>query len=78
MHINAAFQSWQNIQGIVRDICSTVGNMDQKASSDRLQTLLQLLETLKVPTLFTKKADYKILLDRGVIQPTAAKPATAP
>jgi len=61
---------------VAKDVAIVV--MDQKASSDRLQTLLQLLETLKVPTLFTKKADYKILLDRGVIQPTAAKPATAP
>ena len=35
-----------------------------------VQTLLQLLESLHVPTLFTKKADYKALRDRGVLNPT--------
>ena len=35
-----------------------------------VQTLLQLLENLHVPTLFTKKADYKALRDRGVLNPT--------
>ena len=35
-----------------------------------VQTLLQLLENLHVPTLFTKKADYKALCDRGVLNPT--------
>jgi hypothetical protein len=44
--------------------------VDPKASANQVQPLLQLLETLKVPTVLTKKADYKILLDRGVLRPT--------
>lgn len=44
--------------------------MEPKAGGDQVQTMVQLLETLKVPTIMTKQADYKILLDRGVLRPT--------
>lgn len=35
-----------------------------------IQTMIQLLESLHVPTLLTKKADYKALLERGVVKPS--------
>jgi hypothetical protein len=44
--------------------------MDSKATQTMIQGMLQLLETLKIPTLLTKEADYKALVDRGVIRPT--------
>jgi hypothetical protein len=44
--------------------------MDEKSSQTTIQTMLQLLATLKVPTLLTKKNDYKALVERGVIKPT--------
>jgi hypothetical protein len=44
--------------------------VDPKAPVSLVQPLLKLLETLKVPTALVKKADYKILLERGVLHPT--------
>ena len=55
---------------ITKDVAIVV--MDKKATKATVQTLMQILETLNVPTLFTKKGDYEILLKRGVIKPAAA------
>ncbi|MFP5259177.1 MAG: hypothetical protein ACLGQH_09150 [Acidobacteriota bacterium] len=46
--------------------------MDKKAGKTSVQTLIQILEALNVPTLFTKNEDYDILVKRGVIKPSAA------
>ncbi len=53
---------------VANDVAVVV--LDSQASPVTIQTLLQLLENLHVPTLFTKQADYKALLARGVIKPT--------
>ncbi|WP_428559990.1 MAG: hypothetical protein ACP59X_15515 [Solidesulfovibrio sp. DCME] len=53
---------------VARDTAVVVLGKNSKPAT--VQTLLQLLENLHVPTLFTKKADYKALLDRGVIKPS--------
>ena len=55
---------------VAKDVAIVV--MDKKATKATVQTLMQILETLNVPTLFTKKGDYEILLKRGVIKPAAA------
>lgn len=46
--------------------------MDKKAAKASLHTLMQILEALNVPTLFTKSEDYDILVKRGVLKPSAA------
>ena len=38
----------------------------------KAQSMLQLLGTLKVPTVLTQKADYELLRKRGVLRPTTA------
>lgn len=40
------------------------------AAAGSVQSLLRLLESLKVPTILTKKNDYKYLVDHGVLRPT--------
>jgi len=60
---------------VAKDVAIVV--MDKKATKGTVQTLMQILESLNVPTLFTKKGDYEILLKRGFIQPSPAK-APAP
>ncbi len=52
--------------------------MEDRADQRMVQTLLQTLESLEVPTLFTKARDFKVLKERGVIVPhpkAAAQPA---
>lgn len=44
--------------------------MEPASSALAVQDLLQLLETLKVPTVLLKRTDYKTLVDRGVLKPT--------
>lgn len=44
--------------------------VDPKAPASQVQPLLQLLESLKVPTVLTRKNDYNLLLERGVLRPT--------
>lgn len=46
--------------------------MDKNAAKTSLHTLMQILESLNVPTLFTKNEDYDILVQRGVIKPQTA------
>ena len=46
--------------------------MDKKAGKASLHTLMQILEALNVPTLFTKNDDFDILVKRGVIKPSTA------
>lgn len=53
---------------VARDVAVVVLGKNTRPAT--VQTLLQLLENLHVPTLFTKKADYKALRDRGVLNPT--------
>ena len=48
--------------------------MEKSSTMTMVQNMLQLLETLKVPTVFTKRADYDVLVDRGVLRPDKAKP----
>jgi len=42
------------------------------ADATQVQSMLQLLGTLKVPTVLTQKADYELLRKRGVLRPTTA------
>ncbi len=51
--------------------------MGKEANPSSVQTLLQMLETLNIPTLLTKKPDYEALIARGVVKPQAAS-GTAP
>lgn len=44
--------------------------VDPKAPASQVQPLLQLLESLKVPTVLTRQADYPELVKRGVLRPT--------
>lgn len=67
--VTAAWDVAERI-AVAKDVAIVV--MDQKATKATVQTLMQLLETLNVPTLFTKKGDYDILVKRGVIKPSAA------
>jgi hypothetical protein len=53
---------------VARDVAVVVLGKNSRPST--VQTLLQLLENLHVPTAFTKKADYKALRERGVLVPT--------
>ena len=53
---------------VARDAAVVV--MGKNAKPSAVQNMLQLLENLHVPTLLTKKADYKPLVDRGVLRPT--------
>ena len=55
---------------MAKDVAIVV--MNPKANKGTVQVLMQNLETLKIPTLFTKKADYDVLLKRGFIKPTPA------
>lgn len=57
---------------VARDVAIVV--VDKNVSSTTVQILLQLLETLKIPTLLTKKADYKVFVDRGIVKPAATAP----
>ncbi len=41
--------------------------MEPQATPFMVQSMLQLLETLKVPTVLTKSADYKAFVDRGLL-----------
>ncbi|QLA15319.1 hypothetical protein [Desulfolutivibrio sulfoxidireducens] len=53
--------------------------MEERSDQRMVQTLLQTLESMNVPTLFTKIRDYKILKERGVIVPhPKAAPKDAP
>ena len=66
--------SWELAEkiAVAGDVAIVVA--DKNVKPDTLQTLLQLLYSLKVPTLLAKKADYKILVDRGVVKPTKTAP----
>ena len=55
---------------VAKDVAIVV--MNPKANKGTVQVLMQNLETLKIPTLFTKKADYDVLLKRGFIKPNPA------
>jgi hypothetical protein len=44
--------------------------MEPQADPTAIQIMLQLLESLHVPTLLTKQADFKPLVERGVLHPT--------
>ena len=55
---------------VAKDVAIVV--MNPKANKGTVQVLMQNLETLKIPTLFTKKADYDVLLKRGFIKPAPA------
>jgi hypothetical protein len=55
---------------VAKDVAIVV--MDPKATKATVQTLMQNLETLKVPTLFTKKVDYEVLVKRGIVKPNTA------
>ncbi|MHC1787906.1 hypothetical protein [Solidesulfovibrio sp.] len=67
--VTAAWEIAERL-AVAKDVAIVV--MDKKATKGTVQTLMQILETLNVPTLFTKKGDYEILLKRGVIKPAAA------
>lgn len=67
--VTAAWEIAERL-AVTKDVAIVV--MDKKATKGTVQTLMQILETLNVPTLFTKKGDYEILLKRGVIKPAAA------
>ncbi|MFU2208104.1 hypothetical protein [Solidesulfovibrio sp. C21] len=62
--------AWEVAEKIAvgKDVAIVV--MEEKANPTTIQIMLQLLESLHVPTLLTKRADYKPLVDRGVIKPT--------
>ena len=70
--VSAAWDIAERI-AVAKDVAIVV--MDKKATKATVQTLMQILESLNVPTLFTKKGDYEILLKRGFIKPA---PAAAP
>lgn len=53
---------------VARDVAIVV--MEAKTKPETVENLLSLLENLKVPTLLTKRSDYKALVKRGVIHPT--------
>lgn len=55
---------------VAKDVAIIV--MGKNAKPTIVQTMLQLLESLHVPTLLIKKADFKALVERGVIKPTRA------
>lgn len=55
---------------MAKDVAIVV--MNPKANKGTVQILMQNLETLKIPTLFTKKADYDAFLKRGFIKPSPA------
>lgn len=55
---------------MAKDVAIVV--MNPKANKGTVHILMQNLETLKIPTLFTKKADYDVLLKRGFIKPHPA------
>ena len=55
---------------MAKDVAIVV--MNPKANKGTVQILMQNLETLKIPTLFTKKNDYDVLLKRGFIKPNPA------
>lgn len=53
-----------------KDVAIVVAAPD--AAPRAVQSLLELLGTLKVPTVLTKKADYDQLVKRGVLRPSTA------
>ena len=53
-----------------KDVAIVVAAPD--AAPTEVQSLLELLGTLKVPTLLTKKADYDQFVKRGILRPAAA------
>lgn len=63
---------WDVAQELIAAREPAIVVMEAKAKQDLVQLLLQTLETLNVPTLFTKAKDFKELTARGVI---VAKPA---
>lgn len=62
--------AWEVAEKIAVAHDTAVVVLGNNSKPSTVQTLLQLLENLHVPTLFTKKADYKALLERGVLKPS--------
>ncbi|WP_075356208.1 hypothetical protein, partial [Desulfovibrio sp. DV] len=61
--VTAAWEIAERL-AVAKDVAIVV--MDKKATKATVQSLMQILETLNVPTLFTKKGDYELLVKRGV------------
>lgn len=53
---------------VSKDVAIVV--MEKKANQTTIEIMLKLLESLHVPTVLTKKEDFKPLVDRGVLKPT--------
>lgn len=62
--------AWEVAERIAVTGDAAIVVMGKNAKPSAVQNMLQLLESLHVPTLLTKKADYKALVDRGVVKPT--------
>ena len=61
---------WEIAEKLAYTKDAAVVVVEPKAPSSLVQPMLQLLESLKVPTALIRQADYKALLDRGVLHPT--------
>ncbi|EHJ46318.1 hypothetical protein DFW101_0301 [Solidesulfovibrio carbinoliphilus subsp. oakridgensis] len=62
--------AWEVAEKIAVAKDAAIVVMGKNAKPSAVQNILQLLENLHVPTLLTKKADYKPLVERGVLKPT--------
>ncbi|MFZ5812761.1 MAG: hypothetical protein ACOY4F_12005 [Thermodesulfobacteriota bacterium] len=69
---------WDVTQETIMAKEAAVVVMEERADQRMVQLLLQTLESLNVPTLFTKIKDFKALKERGVIVPHPKPAQTAP
>ncbi len=69
---------WDVTQETIMAKETAVVVMEERADQRLVQLLLQTLESLNVPTLFTKIKDFKVLKERGVIVPHPKAAQTSP
>lgn len=63
--------AWEIAEKLAYDKDAAIVVTEPQSAPAAVQTMLQLLQTLKVPTVLTRKADFEILLKRGVLRPHA-------
>lgn len=62
--------AWEVAEKIAVAKDTAIVVMGKNAKPSAVQNMLQLLESLRVPTVLTKKVDYTPLVERGVLRPT--------
>ena len=61
--------AWEIAEKVMLARDAAIVIMEPKTKPEVVQNMLSLLENLKVPTLLTKRADFKELVKRGILKP---------